>query len=170
MEPQRDIERDAGPHPDSAETDSDDTRPVVLIGLDGSQSSWHAFSWGCGEARRMGGRVMTVFVSPSLSLVAGIALMLGFYTYDHGAAETAVRQQAEQLKAEALARAASAGIELTFLHARGDPASELSRIAREIHADVTAVGRSTKLCHRFAGALGRRLLAKPGAPIIVVVP
>jgi hypothetical protein len=56
------------------------------------------------------------------------------------------------------------------VHARGDPAGELVRVASEIHAEVTAIGRSTKLCHRFAGSLGRRLLAKRNPPIIVVVP
>jgi nucleotide-binding universal stress UspA family protein len=170
MEPQRDLERDAGPLPSGTGPDPNDTRPVVVIGLDGSKTSWHAFSWGCGEARRMGGRAVAVFVSPSLGPGAGAGLMLGIDSYDHGAVETAVGQQAEQLRVEALARAVSARIELTFLHARGDPASELLRVAREIHADVTAIGRSTKLCHRLAGALGRRLLAKPGVPIVVVVP
>jgi nucleotide-binding universal stress UspA family protein len=170
MEPQHDLERDAGPLPVGAETDPDDTRPAVVIGLDGSETSWHAFSWGCGEARRLGGRAVAVFVSPRLGLGAGAGLMVGIDSYDHGAVETAVRQHAEWLRIEALARAVSARIELTFLHTRGDPASELLRVASEIHADVTAIGRSTKLCHRLTGALSRRLLAKPGAPIIVVVP
>jgi nucleotide-binding universal stress UspA family protein len=170
MEPQHDLERAAGVRPDGTETDLDETRPVVVIGLDGSETSWHAFSWGCGEARRTGGRAVAVFVSPCLRLGAGAGLMLGIDSYDHGAVETAVRQQAERLRVEALARAVSARIELTFLHARGDPASELLRVAGEVHADLTAIGRSTKLCHRLAGALGRRLLAKRDAPIIVVVP
>jgi Universal stress protein family len=170
MEPQRDVERNPGSLPDSAVTDPDDARPAVVIGLDGSETSWHAFSWGCGEAWRLGGRVVAVFVSPGPGRGAGAGLMLGIDTYDHGAVEAAACQQAQRLQVEALARAVSAGIELTFLHARGDTASELVRVATEINADVTAVGRSTKLCHRLAGALGRRLLAKPGAPIIVVVP
>jgi hypothetical protein len=39
-----------------------------------------------------------------------------------------------------------------------------------VKADVIAVGRSTKIRHRLAGSIGRRLLAKRGTPIIVVVP
>jgi nucleotide-binding universal stress UspA family protein len=44
------------------------------------------------------------------------------------------------------------------------------RIAEEVKADVIAVGRSTKTRRRLAGSVGRRLLAKRGTPIIVVVP
>jgi hypothetical protein len=39
-----------------------------------------------------------------------------------------------------------------------------------VRADVIAVGRSTQVRHRLAGSIGRRLLAKRGTPIIVVVP
>src|ERR1700742_5206500 len=103
MEPQSDLARDAGLRPDGTKIDPEDPRPVVLSGLDGSEPSWHAFAWGCGEARRMDGRLIAVFVSPILGLGAGAGagLMLGIDSYDHGAAETAVRQQAEWLRVQA---------------------------------------------------------------------
>jgi nucleotide-binding universal stress UspA family protein len=61
-------------------------------------------------------------------------------------------------------------INLTFVHAWGDPADELVRIARSVHANLIAVGRSTKLRHRVAGSLGRRLISKQCVPLVVVVP
>jgi hypothetical protein len=107
MEPQHNLERDAGLLPDSAERDYDDARPVILIGLDGSVTSWHAFSWGCGETRRTDGRVVAMFVSPSLGLGLGAGLIAGIDCYDHSAVETAVCEQAQRLRVKALARASS---------------------------------------------------------------
>jgi hypothetical protein len=34
---------------------------VVLLGIDGSETSWHALSWACGEARQLRGRAVGVF-------------------------------------------------------------------------------------------------------------
>src|ERR1700689_1795985 len=36
-----------------------------VVGVDGSENSWYALSWACGEARRLRGRAVAVFVSSS---------------------------------------------------------------------------------------------------------
>jgi hypothetical protein len=43
-------------------------------------------------------------------------------------------------------------------------------VARAIHADLVVVGRSAKMQHRRAGSLGRRLVGREDAPVVVVVP
>ena len=43
---------------------------VVVVGVDGSESSWNALWWACGETRRRGGRVVAALVSPSPSAAA----------------------------------------------------------------------------------------------------
>ena len=59
-------------------------RPTVLIGVDGSEASWSALAWACGETRRLDGRAIAVHVSPStaksLSVGAGVGIRynLGF--------------------------------------------------------------------------------------------
>lgn len=116
---------------------------TVVIGTDGSPTSWDAFSWGCGEARRMGGRVVCVFA---------------------GAEET------ERLVDAVLAESVSQGLDLTFVHAPGDPAAELLRVAKAVHADLLVVGKSTKIRHRYLGSMGQRLIARRPAPVVVVVP
>lgn len=129
-------------------------------------------SWASGEARRLSGRVIAVFVSPILDVNFCIASALGF-----GAAECALAlglanaEDAERLRAEIESQAAGdRDRDLVFVQARGDPTQELVRIAEEVKADVIAVGRSTKVRHRLAGSIGRRLLAKRSTPIVVVVP
>jgi hypothetical protein len=39
-----------------------------------------------------------------------------------------------------------------------------------MHADLVVVGRSAKMQHRRAGSLGRRLVGRKDAPVVVVVP
>lgn len=38
---------------------------TIVVGLDGSDSAWNAYWWSWGEAKRLGGRIVAVFVSPS---------------------------------------------------------------------------------------------------------
>lgn len=146
--------------------------PTLVVGLDGTEPSWSAFSWACGEALRLNGRVIAVYVSNSTekSLSTGAAITC----FDAGGYAAAVNragdEQAAKLKAEAERMAAELCVELCFLHLKGDAADRLKRIAHDSHADVIAVGRSTKLRHRFTGSLGRRLMRDRSAPIVVIVP
>jgi hypothetical protein len=83
------------------------------------------------------------------------------------AASQANAERAARLQAEVECRATGDGdVDLVFIHACGDPARELLRVAET----VNAAAQSAKVRHRVAGSLGRRLLANGRAPIIVVVP
>jgi K+-sensing histidine kinase KdpD len=84
--------------------------------------------------------------------------------------DQAASEQATGLHELAKRCADDQGVELAFVHVRGDTATELLRLAGEQHADQIVVGRSTKKRHHLAGSLGRRLVAMRKAPIIVVVP
>ncbi len=147
---------------------------AVVIGLDGSDTSWNAFYWGCGEAKRLGGRAVAVYVSPPAVPGGGpawiFAAMLGFAICDPAADDQVAAEKAARLWAEVKARAADLDTELAFIHARGDAMCALRMVAEELDADVIAVGRSMKARHHIAGALGRRLMTKSDAPIIAVVP
>jgi hypothetical protein len=57
---------------------------VIVVGIDGSDSSWDAFWWASGEAHRMHGRVVATFVSPTADanvLVASAALAGTLFDY-----------------------------------------------------------------------------------------
>jgi nucleotide-binding universal stress UspA family protein len=83
--------------------------------------------------------------------------------------EAAGGDQAEVLRRHMYNFAAEHDVDLTFVHTRGEVANELLRIAKANSADLIAVRRSTKVRHRFAGSLGRRLVGSSEAPIVVVV-
>jgi nucleotide-binding universal stress UspA family protein len=145
---------------------------VVVIGLDGSDPSWHAFSWACGETRRLHGRAIAVLVSPVGGTGCAVAACdpTATGTMIVGALIQAETEKAEELRSQAFLNAIDHDIDLKFVHVDGDPASQLARIAEANQADLIVVGKSKKAWRYFGGSLGRRLIGRGGAPIIVVVP
>lgn len=141
------------------------TAPVIVVGLDGSPTSWDAFSWAAGEALRTGGSLIAVYATPIVEPVAAV----GGY-FDYAAAGQARREAAGQLKAEAAQRAGELGAPLTFAWELGAAADCLTSVARSAGAHLLVVGRSAKVLHRLAGSLGRQLVSRQDAPVVVVVP
>jgi nucleotide-binding universal stress UspA family protein len=158
-------------HGDPGDGDrSSGTSAVVVVGIDGSDTSWDAFWWACGETKRLGGRAVAVFVGPTsgVASVTASASVTGACAY--GEVQQTMNDQARELCRRVRGFADEHGVEVTFVHTHGDTAKELTRIADDHHADVVVVGRSVKARHHLAGSLGRRLVGRRNAPIVVVVP
>ena len=151
------------------DTSTSSASAVVVVGIDGSDTSWDALCWACGETSRLGGRTVAVFVGPT-SAATTAAASFGGAAVAYGAIQQTMIDQAEGLANQIRRYALDHGVELTFVHTHGDAATELLRIASSDHADLIVVGRSTKARHHLAGSLGRRLVGRRNAPIVVVVP
>jgi nucleotide-binding universal stress UspA family protein len=149
----------------------DPVNPRVVVGIDGSDTSWDAFCWACGETRRLGGRTVAVFVGP-IAAAASASATAAFAgaAVAYGAIQQSMTDQADELGDQVRAYGHDHGVDVAFVHTQGDAAKELLRIANADHADLIVVGRSTKARHHLAGSLGRRLVGKRHAPVIVVVP
>ncbi|WP_196807522.1 universal stress protein [Candidatus Solirubrobacter pratensis] len=141
----------------------------MVIGLDGSDTSWDAFWWGCGQARRLNRRAVAVFVSPTIDAGSGLALALGC-SCDCEDIDRRVTERAIELAGEVNRHAADHGLDVLFVHARGEPVQELLRVAEAVRSDLIVVGRPTRALHRIAGSLGRRLIGRSTAPVVAVVP
>ena len=72
-----------------------------------------------------------------------------------------LRQRAEEC-------AGVLGVPITFVVTRGDPYTELRRVADEVRADAVVVGASTKAGHRWVGSLAIRLVKAGRWPVTVV--
>jgi nucleotide-binding universal stress UspA family protein len=144
---------------------------LIVVGIDGSETSWDAFCWACGETNRLEGRAVAVFVGPTsgaASLTASASLTGTVVPY--GIIQQTMTDQAEKLSQQVRAYGHEHGVNVTFVHTQGDTAKELLRIANADEADLLVVGRSSKARHHIAGSLGRRLVGSSAAPIVVVVP
>jgi nucleotide-binding universal stress UspA family protein len=137
---------------------------VILVGVDDSTNSLRAGWYAAGLARRQRARIVAVFVAPLAGFGAagpgGAALTV--------AQDEAFRETARQMDARAQVIAAELGISITFMAARGDPYSEIKRIADEVRADAIVVGASAHAGHRFVGSLAVRLVKAGRWPVTVV--
>lgn len=138
---------------------------VIVVGLDGSPTSWDAFAWAADEVTRTGGRLIAVYAAPTVEPGAGYGAPINY-----GAAEEARDEMVGQLKDEAERRARELGVSLRFVRELGDAAHALTRVSSSVGADLIVVGKSSKVLHHVAGSLGRRLVARHDGPAIVVVP
>jgi nucleotide-binding universal stress UspA family protein len=136
---------------------------LVVVGIDGSDTAWHALAWACGHARRAGCPVLAVYVSttgywdrvvPGADATVPVA--------------TAADAAAQQLRAEIRQVASGFGMRVGFVHRHGDPARELVTAAREHGADLLVVGTSSQLVHRVAGSLPGKLARCRETPLVVV--
>jgi nucleotide-binding universal stress UspA family protein len=142
--------------------DGGGTKPVIVVGLDGSPTSWNAFAWAAGEAARTDGRLIVLFVAPVVEPGAEFGMAAASLEARH--------EMVEQLRVEAEKRARDLGTQMTFVRELGGAARVLTRLSRSVNADLIVVGKSSKMLHHVAGSLGRRLVSRRDGPAIVVVP
>jgi nucleotide-binding universal stress UspA family protein len=134
---------------------------LILVGVDGSRTSWRAAAYAVGLARRQHCRLLAVYVarlSANVGVAPGIAA-----AWNEAAAETA--GQIEQRLREV---AGEIGLEVEFRAVLGDPLTEINRAATETKADAVVVGASEHAGHRLVGSLATRLVRGGKWPVTVV--
>jgi nucleotide-binding universal stress UspA family protein len=134
---------------------------VIMVGIDGSDTSMRAAAYACGLARRQHCQLVVVFVATCSAWItsvtgAGAALQS---TMDELGAELRrdIRQLAEEFH-----------VPVTFMTRRGDPFSELKAMADGAKADTVVVGSSTRAGYRIMGSVASRLVRLGRWPVVVV--
>jgi len=138
---------------------------VILVGIDDSVTSLRAGAYAAGLARRQGARLVCVYVE-QISGLYGASSAAGAGVI--AAQDKALQETAADLRRRAEEGAGMLGLELTFVVARGDPYTELRRVADEVRADAVVVGASAKAGHRWVGSLAVRLVKAGRWPVTVV--
>ena len=138
---------------------------VILVGIDDSVTALRAGAYAAGLARRQGARLVCVYVE-QLSALYGASAAAGAGVM--AAQDEALEEIAADLRRRALEYAGVLGVSFTFIATRGDPYTELRRVADEVRADAVIVGASTKAGHRWVGSLAVRLVKAGRWPVTVV--
>ena len=134
---------------------------LILVGVDGSRTSWRAAAYAAGLARRQHCRLLAVHVtrlSASIGAAPGAAAALA----------EAASQAANDIERRLRDGAAEIGLDLEFRAVAGDPWTELTRVAAETKADAVVVGASEHAGHRIVGSLATRLVRAGKWPVTVV--
>ncbi|GHE11481.1 universal stress protein [Klenkia taihuensis] len=135
---------------------------VVLVGVDGSDTSLRAAAYAAGLARRQRSRLVVVHVRTGTTPLAG--LVPGSAAVASGTA----REIADEVEALVARGAAQVGIPVEYVPADGDPVVEITRIADALLADAVVVGASQQAGHRWVGSIAVRLVKAGRWPVTVV--
>ncbi|MFF4117225.1 universal stress protein [Streptomyces sp. NPDC001714] len=135
---------------------------VIVVGMDGSDSSWRATSYAAGLARRQHALLAIVYVQPVLAAGAALGAPVA-ETTDEIAEELVgqIREAAERLKGIFEVR-------WEFHTFRGDAYGGMVKAADELKADAVVVGASEQAGHRFIGSVAIRLVKAGRWPVTVV--
>ncbi|MFE0453921.1 universal stress protein [Streptomyces sp. NPDC058914] len=135
---------------------------VIVVGVDGSDSSLRAAAYAAGLARRQRALLAVVYVQPVMA--AGAALGVPVADTTDAIAEDLVaqiREATERMRG-------TFDIRWEFHTFRGDPYNGLVKAADELKADAVVVGASEQAGHRIVGSVAVRLVKAGRWPVTVV--
>ncbi|MFI5793055.1 universal stress protein [Streptomyces sp. NPDC051677] len=135
---------------------------VIVVGVDGSDTSLRAAAYAAGLARRQHALLAVVYVQPVLA--AGAALGVPVADTTDAIAEDLVaqiRHATEQTRG-------IFDVRWEFHTFRGDPYSGLVKAADQLKADAVVVGASEQAGHRIVGSVAIRLVKAGRWPVTVV--
>lgn len=131
---------------------------LLVVGVDGSDTSWHALHYAFGLARRQRGVVVAVFAFTPLVSWNGSSAA-GWYTGE---------ELADELDAAIVALSEEHQVAAEFLRSQRDPVGCLLEVASARRADAIIVGASKALSHRLVGSKAARTIRRSRCPVIVV--
>jgi nucleotide-binding universal stress UspA family protein len=136
---------------------------VIVVGIDGSDTSLRAVAYAWGLARRQGSELIFVFVAATGAITSFLpdATVAAFQAQEE--LETELRERIAKV-----AESIHPRVPYTFRSDRGDVASVLIRVADEVRADAVVVGASAQSGHRFIGSVAVRLVRAGRWPVTVV--
>jgi nucleotide-binding universal stress UspA family protein len=135
---------------------------VIVVGVDGSDSSLRAASYAGGLARRQNALLAVVYVQPVLAGSAAFGAPVAETTDEIAEGLVAqIREAAEKSRG-------IFDVRWEFHTFRGDPYGGLVKAADELKADAVVVGASEQAGHRIVGSVAVRLVKAGRWPVTVV--
>lgn len=136
---------------------------VILVGVDGSDTSMRAAAYACGLARRQRCHLVAAYVATSAAwawtwAVPGAGAVL----------QSTLDEVEAELRREIRRLAEESRVPVSFLSQRGDPYTGLRAMAEEFKADIVVVGASSQKSHRLFGSIATRLVRLGRWPVTVV--
>ncbi|MEU9960592.1 universal stress protein [Streptomyces sp. NPDC050982] len=135
---------------------------VIVVGVDGSDSSLRAAAYAAGLARRQRALLALVYIQPVMAAGAALGVPVA-ETTDQIAEDLIqqIREGTEQVKG-------IFDVRWEFHTFRGDPFNGLVSAADQLKADAVVVGASEQAGHRIIGSVAIRLVRAGRWPVTVV--
>ena len=136
---------------------------VLVVGIDGSDTSWRAMYYALGLARRQRCSVIAVFAVTTAIPVACDGTLIDMPETGQG-----LKEMAAELRNAVQGLAEECHVSTRFVCAPGDPVLVLGEIAAEHGADAIIIGASQAFTHRFFGSIAVRAIRRCQCPVTVV--
>ena len=135
---------------------------TIIVGLDGSKGTQAAARWAAAQARRTGERVIAVYVVARTELWSMSAVQINI--------DKILAEFRKLLDGRWTAPLRKAGVAYTTLLIRGDPATELLRVAKREHATLLALGSKShsSLTDSIIGGTVHKVVNRATIPIVLV--
>jgi nucleotide-binding universal stress UspA family protein len=140
-----------------------DLASTIVVGIDGSETSWRAAAYAVGLARRQSGHSHLVFVC-----VVPVSGLTALAPQVVPATAESTAQMMTEIAGTLERGLADLGLRWKIVTRKGNPFAELVRVANEARADTVVVGASSRLGHRVAGSMAARLVKAHHWPVVVV--
>ncbi|MFL6073406.1 MAG: universal stress protein [Mycobacteriales bacterium] len=134
---------------------------ALVVGFDGSRSSYDALAYGAGMARRSDALLVVAYVS-------GKGGMADLSSSVAAAAAQTWEEVSREVETEAAAVVEGTGVTWEFVWLHGEVSRALERLACERRLDAIVVGRSSGRLRHVLGSVPNRLVAHAPCPVIVV--
>ncbi|MGW5868461.1 universal stress protein [Streptomyces sp. NPDC055239] len=135
---------------------------VIVVGVDGSDSSLRAAAYAGGLARRQHALLAVVYIQPVMAAGAALGAPVAEATDEIAESLIAeIRDATERVKD-------IFDVRWEFHTFRGDPYSGLVAAADDLTADAVVVGASEQAGHRIVGSVAVRLVKAGRWPVTVV--
>ncbi|HEY2672930.1 MAG TPA: universal stress protein [Rugosimonospora sp.] len=134
---------------------------TLVVGVDGSDTSWRALYYAFGVARRQHATVLAVFAVPTPIAFGNDGIVVG-------AIAEANEQLADELRPAIQTLAVDFRVRAEFICRVGDPGIMLVQVAQEHHADALIVGASQALIHQVFPSNAIRAVRRCRCPVTVV--
>lgn len=134
----------------------------VLVGVDGTATSWRALHYAFGVARSARSKVVAMYSETSSAPEAPVPsdFQLELIRVNDDLVDE-LRQTVRSLASEN-------GVEAVFIRMKGEPVSSILRLSRECMSNQIVVGASARLTHRLFGSVSQRVLKTSSLPVTVV--
>jgi nucleotide-binding universal stress UspA family protein len=136
---------------------------VIVVGLDGSDSSYRATAYAAGLARRQNARLVIVYIKPLPSGVSPsvVAAKLQLSQSISDDLRKYIFEQVARVPADEIPS-------WEFIDETGDPFLGLRAVADRLRADAVVIGASQKGGLRILGSIGVRMVKTGRWPVTIV--
>ena len=135
---------------------------TIIVGLDGSKGTAAAARWAATQAQRTGARVVAVYAVPRTELWSMSAVQINI--------DKILAEFQDLLDGRWTAPLRKAGVQYTTQVIRGDPATELLRVAKREHASLLALGSKShsNLADLIVGGTVHKVINRSTIPVVIV--